>query len=116
MQKFRRKPEIIETEQFVYSDKVWPACVTKDSDGYNAVKTSSGASVRIYDGDWIITDTNGDRRICRPDVFKKTYEPVIPKKTYPTIIKLSRHVCDDKENCYTEVLLSNYTQFEFNLS
>lgn len=27
-------------------------------------------------GDWIITGVNGESYPCKPDVFKKTYEPV----------------------------------------
>lgn len=27
-------------------------------------------------GDWIITGVNGEQYPCKPDIFKKTYEPV----------------------------------------
>lgn len=30
-------------------------------------------------GDWIITGVNGEQYPCKPDIFEKTYEPVVDK-------------------------------------
>lgn len=32
--------------------------------------------MRASPGDWIITGINGEKYPCKPDIFKKLYEPV----------------------------------------
>jgi len=39
------------------------------------VETLEGP-LRAAPGDWIITGIRGEQYPCKPDVFKKTYEPV----------------------------------------
>lgn len=58
--KFRKKPVIIEAYQ-----------TTKKI----IIKTLEGDMI-ASPGDWIITGINGEQYPCKPDIFKKTYEPV----------------------------------------
>ena len=39
------------------------------------IKTLEG-DMKASVGDWIITGINGEQYPCKPDIFKKTYEPV----------------------------------------
>lgn len=32
--------------------------------------------VRVWPGDWIITEANGDKRRCKPEMFEAMYEPL----------------------------------------
>lgn len=64
MAKFRKKPVEVEAYQ-----------TNKEMD----IKTLEG-TMHANVGDWIITGVNGEQYPCKPDIFEKTYEPVIPKK------------------------------------
>lgn len=64
MAKFRKKPVEVEAYQ-----------TDKEID----IKTLEG-TMHANVGDWIITGVNGEQYPCKPDIFEKTYEPVIPKK------------------------------------
>ena len=76
MPKYRKKPVIIEAEQFwVNTLDGWPLGVYKDSNsptGY-AIGTLEGFH-EVTEGDYIITGVKGERYPCKPDIFKKTYE------------------------------------------
>lgn len=80
MPKFRKKPVIIEAEQFFARAKVPPfqdkmACYF-GPDGWYVV-TIHGQETRIVDGDWIIPEPDGEHFYpCKPDIFDATYEPV----------------------------------------
>lgn len=85
--KFRKKPVVIEAEQFnpetsspvdnttwgrlykcgVFSD---PMSKTKWS-----IETLEGKH-EVTVGDWIITGVKGERYPCKPDIFEMTYEKV----------------------------------------
>lgn len=39
---------------------------------------------RVCPGDWIITGVQGERYPCKPDIFAKTYEIVLPTTKEPT--------------------------------
>jgi hypothetical protein len=80
MPKFRKKPVVIEAEQFQR------ACLTRaDADRlgvfYDAhsqqwmIPTLEGTHI-VSDGDWIITGVQGERYPCKNDIFRLTYEPV----------------------------------------
>lgn len=86
VQKFRKKPVIIEAIQFHYWNidecekfvgKYW---VEEQRDGIGAVGffivTLEGNSYILSDNDWIIKGVNGEFYPCKPDVFEKTYEQV----------------------------------------
>ena len=82
--KFRRKPTIVEAEQFREGEPLpfAPRNVVQcfeHSDGHYV--QTMGEHVTVHFGDWIILehpdDPNDDRAYpCDPDVFVKTYEPV----------------------------------------
>lgn len=80
--KFRKKPVEVEAfqitrewldaiEKYHLKDGVYP-----QSD-YVIVKTLEG-NMRGEIGDWIIKGVAGELYPCKPDIFKKTYEPVQP--------------------------------------
>jgi hypothetical protein len=80
--KFRKKPIVIEAQQFIAADK-WPEGVVADarsSTGF-AIDTLEGRALAVADGDWIITGVQGERYPCKPDIFAATYEPA---ETIPT--------------------------------
>lgn len=76
MTKYRKKPVVIEAEQYKegmedgftetqYFEMV-PYIQNPDDD----------VMYLIYDGFWIITEANGRRSPCKPDIFEETYELV----------------------------------------
>lgn len=79
--KYRKKPLVIEAEQFFHDDTLWPAGVIDLAEG-NPVVTSGYAiltlegMVSVQDGDWIITGIRGEKYPCKPDIFDETYEKV----------------------------------------
>lgn len=80
MAKFRKKPVVIEAEQFFFAKKPWPTGVV----GFDAGSgDNSGAEIitlegplNVSDGDWIITGVKGEKYPCKPDIFEATYEAV----------------------------------------
>lgn len=85
MPKFRKKPVVIEAEQFHYDapnagllrlkyglvqdmsrDHLEKVCFIQTLEGRMAVS----------DGDWIITGIKGERYPCKPGIFEATYEAV----------------------------------------
>lgn len=73
--KFRKKPVIVEAEQFIADSMSHPGGVVWNSIIGFAVKTLSG-TVAVVDGDWIITGIEGEKYPCKPDIFEATYEKV----------------------------------------
>lgn len=80
--KFRKRPVVVEAEQFCYADRPWPDGVfwydpnmSGRDEPYPAVRTLEGV-MRCRDGDWIVTGVNGERYPCKPDIFESTYERV----------------------------------------
>lgn len=60
MKKFRKKPVIVEAYQ---------------TDKPLIIHTLEG-DMQAEAGDWIITGIHGEKYPCKPDIFKKTYEPI----------------------------------------
>lgn len=80
MPKFRKKPVVIEAEQWfpgrdVEGVKVLPPDFFINHPLGAYVPTLEGP-VFINEGDWIIRDTNCKYLPCKPDIFEQTYEPV----------------------------------------
>lgn len=98
MPKFRKKPVVVEAEQFKLPLPVrghlpigvTVICVDPDSglvlgevikgQDYTGnlafgIKTLEGWHV-VTGGDWVITGVKGERYPCKPDIFAATYEPV----------------------------------------
>lgn len=65
MPKFRKRPVEIEAYQ-----------TDKEMD----IETLEGV-MHANIGDWIITGINGEQYPCKPDIFEKTYEPIISSNT-----------------------------------
>ena len=84
--KFRKKPIVIEAEQFEPLQKPWPEGVTQYE--RERQEHASGASstwygwridtlegpMEVTPGDWIITGVKGEKYPCKPDIFEMTYE------------------------------------------
>lgn len=92
MGKFRKKPVVIEAEQFT-EDMAIRCLIDRDSapfglsvsgdyhatnrEIYHAwinIKTLEGV-MRADIGDWIIQGVKGELYPCKPDIFEATYEP-----------------------------------------
>ena len=86
MPKFRKKPVVIEAEQFFPSKKPWPEGVyrvggsqgTEDEDDSHVfcrIDTLEG-KLSVSTGSWIVTGVQGERYPVKPDIFEATYEAV----------------------------------------
>jgi hypothetical protein len=83
MAKYRKKPVVIEAEQFQPDKFPWPAGVvpwTVDEPrprdmSWGYINTLEG-KMSVIAGDWIITGVKGEIYPCKPDIFAATYEPV----------------------------------------
>lgn len=86
MAKFKKKPVIIEAEQFVVyniDDNLVNKVVNgvnypvyKDKKGYYILIPTLEGTMRCDNLDWIIRGVNGEYYPCKPDIFEKTYELV----------------------------------------
>lgn len=92
MPSYRKRPVVIEAEQFTGA-RPWPegvrgyrawgkesghtyydTTVTADEEpDYFQVTTLEG-DVYIKPGDWLITGVRGEKYPCRDDIFRETYE------------------------------------------
>lgn len=79
---FRKKPVVIEAEQFFPDTKPWPDGVEQyiESVGGESntwygwrINTLEGPHI-VKPGDWIITGVQGERYPCKPGIFEATYE------------------------------------------
>ena len=84
MPMFRKKPVVIEAEQFTQENKNrafgFVTCNTSpdtDADGLPTLKIQTLEGVMTARlGDWIIKGIKGEFYPCKPDIFTETYEPV----------------------------------------
>jgi hypothetical protein len=87
MAKFRKKPVVIEAEQFdgtaecadrllrMYASNVSPECEPDGTFlGRMLIDTLEGQMI-ASPGDWIITGVKGERYPCKDEIFRITYEP-----------------------------------------
>ena len=87
MAKFRKKPVVIDAFQLPgiwdenvdtfhkWSEEVGFTNYVSERDGQLAIETLEGTMV-ASPLDWIIKGVSGEFYPCKPDIFKKTYEPV----------------------------------------
>lgn len=83
MAKFRKKPIVIDAEQFLPGINKIPSGVVSDGLGDPrknpifswVIKTLEG-DMQVSNGDWIITGIQGEKYPCKQDIFKATYEEV----------------------------------------
>lgn len=80
--KYRKKPVVVEAEQFFWNKEGmgWPAgmifarpSAQEPKDTY--ILTLEGL-MKVSDGDWIITGVDGEKSLCKPDIFEATHERV----------------------------------------
>jgi len=86
MAKYRKKPVIVEAEQFHINEQPWPDGVihheAEESTGFGyaewfSVITIHSQETTVVDGDWIIAEPDGEHFYpCKPDIFEQTYEAV----------------------------------------
>ncbi len=80
MAKFRKKPIIIEAEQFWPDKQPWPKGVYSTVIKHTVIHyviTIHGQQTNIIAGDWIISENKKDLAYpCKPDIFEKTYEKI----------------------------------------
>ena len=83
MSLYRKKPIVIEAEQFNPNAPLWPKGIIPWSQmdirprdmSWGYMQTLEG-KMHVQAGDWIITGIKGERYPCKPDIFLATYEPV----------------------------------------
>lgn len=77
MPKYRKKPVVIEAEQFDESLEQHERLGLRYISGNMSpiIETLEGP-LTVSPGDWIITGVQGERYPCKPDIFEATYEPV----------------------------------------
>ena len=89
MPKFKKKPVIVDVEQFFVDKKPWPKGVIDmdawaDSNGVIREKGLSkygifldgGVSLLVDAGDWVFRDDDGIYHARKPGIFEQTYEAV----------------------------------------
>lgn len=87
--KFRKKPVVVEAEQFLPNDEAIEKVMSLASQGSRQVMVSRSAvghyTMHVHTlegvmeasiGDWIIRGINGEVYPCKPDIFYATYERV----------------------------------------
>lgn len=78
--KFRKKPVVVEAEQFSPAVSPWPKGVEIDErspTGYSiGTLENISSGHEVTPGDWIITGVKGEKYPCKPDIFEATYERV----------------------------------------
>jgi hypothetical protein len=74
LSRFRKKPVVVEAEQWFPGKAV--AGVTEEG-GSAFVVTAHGQKAYLAAGDWVIAEPGGRGHYpCKPDIFAATYEPV----------------------------------------
>ena len=81
---YRKKPVVIEAEQFHPDQKPWPPGVEVE----RRFAGTTGFRINTLEGwyavtpdDWIITGIKGEKYPCKPDIFEATYDPVDANQT-----------------------------------
>lgn len=92
--KYRKKPVVIEAEQFVvYTQNETPlnrqVCgvnypIYRDQGGPHILIPTMEGAMRVDNLDWIIKGIKGEFYPCKPDIFELTYEKVEEAKIKST--------------------------------
>jgi hypothetical protein len=76
--KYKKKPVVIDADQFYPSLVPWPEGVIRNSaspTGYSLFTLEHTANpFEVTPGDWIITGVKGERYACKPDIFTALYD------------------------------------------
>lgn len=92
--KFRKIPVVIEAVQFTNEtkDQVYNFVTCNKSASFDGGTSNPTLKIQTLEGvmtasvgDWIIKGVNGEFCICKPDIFKMTYEPAICGKEMPDV-------------------------------
>lgn len=89
--KFRKKPVVIEAEQFTTNNEFGSPTMDRIVNWVNQGRDEIGAwhngtdiyivtlegKMRAVVGDWIIRGVAGEFYPCKPDIFEATYEAVV---------------------------------------
>jgi len=81
MAKYRKKPVVIDAEQWEPGKHV-EGVIVNEAGIPPRIVTAEGP-LQVSPGDWIITGVKGERYPCKPDVFALTYEPADDPATNP---------------------------------
>lgn len=85
MAKYRKKPVVIEAEQFTSFGNVYRGDLGVYEDSTSPTGFSIGTlegKHEVTPGDWIITGVAGEIYPCKPHIFEATYEPVSEQVTF----------------------------------
>ena len=69
--KFRKKPVVIEAEQ--WNGQEVDGVTIRSGGVYGYIETLEGGHI-VDKGDWVITGVKGEKYPCKPDIFELTYE------------------------------------------
>ena len=75
MTKYRKKPIVIDAEQFFQNKEPYPEGV-KGAEGYACWIETLEGNHDVTDGDWIITGVKGEKYPVKDEIFEITYEKV----------------------------------------
>lgn len=97
MSKYRKRPIVIEAIQYdgFHTGELHEFCegtFYEPVNGNPFIETLEG-NMEVSKGDYIIKGVNGEFYPCKPDIFFKTYEPVLEnaeKETKPVILTTKR--------------------------
>ena len=83
MKKYRKKPVVIEAEQYVEYGKLVKGmcnsrtCFSRVNNKPHVHTIHKGQTVDLEIGDWIIPENDGKHFYpCKPDIFEMTYDEV----------------------------------------
>jgi len=79
MAKFRRKPVVIEAEQWFPGVKIKGVTEPDWESRLGTIHTLEGL-MTVSPGDWIVTGIKSEKYPVKPDIFEATYEPVREKE------------------------------------
>lgn len=74
--KFRKKPIVIEAEQWSFGKDIKGVVWGVDQNGRHAWVETLEGRMQVLEGDWIITGTAGEIYPCKDRIFKEIYEKV----------------------------------------
>ena len=80
--KYRKKPVVIDAEQFILDKLPWPEGVSTNRESQtgfciDTLESKQDHFHEVTPGDWIITGVKGERYPCKPEIIEQTYEPVL---------------------------------------
>lgn len=87
MARFRKRPVVIEAEQFqgnYFASDPNGVCRCEDLPQHTPHIHTLEGRMMVSPLDWIITGVKGEKYPCKPDIFEATYEAVLGGTGDPT--------------------------------